>query len=143
MRKRISVKSLSASLVLFLLAALPAAGQEPEGAPGPEAMPNQGYATQPAASTYANVVFGRILQQRCAHLDGAEAAAFNDNAGRIEAYMETVFPPEMAAGMKADAEAAAADVEAHPCGEKTKAYLQRLAPYAGEVSGTIARLGEK
>lgn len=132
------------SLLVFcfaVLAAHPAAAQEGP-ASEPEAMPNQGYATRPAASTYANVIFGRALQARCGHLEGAEAAAFTANAGRIKAYMETVFPPEMTARMKADAEAAAANAEAHPCGEKTKAYLERLAPYAGEVSETIARLQE-
>lgn len=132
------------SLLAFcfgVLAAHPAPTQEGP-APGPEAMPNQGYATRPAASTYANVIFGRALQARCGHLEGAEAAGLAANAGRIEAYMETVFPPETTAGMKADAEAAAADAEAHPCGEETRAYLERLAPYAGEVSETIARLQE-
>lgn len=91
-----------------------------------------------ALNTYANILFGQEIENRCGHLDGEQRAAFNDNIETVDQFMQERLPQETVDAVKQRATTAGADNQANPCGAESENFVTQVAAMVAQISENIA-----
>lgn len=91
-----------------------------------------------AVNTYANILFGQEIENRCGHLEGGERAAFDENVDTVDQFMQERLPQQTVDAVKQRAETAGADTEANPCGDESETFVTQVAAMVAQISENIA-----
>lgn len=91
-----------------------------------------------AVNTYANILFGQEIENRCGHLEGGERAAFDENVETVDQFMQARLPEQTVDAVRQRAETAGADNEANPCGDESETFVTQIATMVEQISENIA-----